>query len=299
MRGVSWRRRITDVAARVLAGACLLAALVPLGYIVYTAFVRGYPAIHGSGLIGFLTEEQPLPCSNLPGGVSCSDYGGIYAALSGSFYLLALAAAIAMPVGILAGIFLSEYGRNPLGRTVSFFVDVLAGVPSIVVGVFITAVILAFDRILVFSVISGSLALSIIMLPIVIRTTEEALKLVPFTTREAALALGIPRYRSILRIVLPNGGAAVVTGAILAVARAGGESAPLLLLELQTRVPFSGLDHSVVAIPYIVYLLGFGQLNANWVADAWGAALVLIVIMLGLSLAARFMLSRRVVIGSV
>lgn len=299
MAGVQLRRRIVDVTARVLTGACLLGALVPLGYILYTAFLRGYPAIHGSGLWGFLTETQPLPCSQLAGGVSCSDYGGIYGALSGSFYLLLLASSIAMPTGILAGIYLSEYGRHGVGRSLSFLVDVLAGVPSIVVGVFISTVIVALDPALLFSVISGSLALAIIMLPVVIRTTEESLKLVPNTTREAALALGIPRFRSVLRIVLPNGGAAVVTGAILAVARAGGESAPLLLLELQPRLAFTGFNHSVTAIPYIVYLLGFTQLNANWVADAWGAALVLIVIMLALSLSARFMLGRRLKTGGV
>jgi phosphate transport system permease protein len=122
-------------------------------------------------------------------------------------------------------------------------------------------------------------------------------RLIPQSTREAALALGIPRYRSILQIILPNGGAAVVTGAILAIARAGGESAPLLLLELQPRVGFTGLNHSVTAVPVIIYLWGFLEDVPNWTADAWGAALVLIVIMLSLSLTARLILNRRLPSG--
>jgi phosphate transport system permease protein len=298
MAGISLRRRIVDLLARSLAAACLLAAIVPLVYIVVTAFQRGYPAIHGSGLVGFLTGPEPLPCSIAAGStVPCNDYGGISAVLSGSFYLMLVACAVALPVGILAGIFLAEYGRNPLGRTFSFLIDVLAGVPSIVVGIFVWSVMLLYDPAIAFSVISGAGALSIIMLPVVIRTTEESLRLIPQSTREAALALGIPRYRSILQIILPNGGAAVVTGAILAIARAGGESAPLLLLELQPRVGFTGLNHSVTAVPVIIYLWGFLEDVPNWTADAWGAALVLIVIMLSLSLTARLILNRRLPSG--
>lgn len=297
-RRIAVRRRITDWVARGLAGACLLAAFVPLALMLVTTVQRGYPAIHGSGLIGFLTDPEPLPCSIAAGStVPCNDYGGIGAVLSGSLALMLVASAIAIPVGIFAGIFLSEFGQNRLGRLLSFLVDVLAGVPSIVVGIFVYTVVLYYEPSIVFSVISGSLALAIIMLPVVVRTTEESLRLVPSTTREAALALGIPRYRSTLQIILPNGAPAVVTGAILAVARAGGESAPLLLLELQPHVGYTGLTHSVVPVPLLVYLWGFTQDVPNWTADAWGAALVLIVIMLVLSLGARFMLNRRAVIG--
>ena len=134
------------------------------------------------------------------------------------------ASALALPVGILAGVFLSEYGRNPMGRTLSFLVDVLAGVPSIVVGVFVFSVIVVWQHVLVYSVISGGSALAIIMLPVVVRTTEESLKLVPQTTREAALALGIPKYRSVLQIILPNGAGAVVTGALLAIPGPGANA---------------------------------------------------------------------------
>jgi phosphate transport system permease protein len=292
MRRLSWRRRLSNHAATVLGGLCLVLAVGILVLIVSDTLVKAAPAFRGSG-VGFLTGGYPIPCSRAPGGPSCSVFGGIEPALEGTFYILLFACGIALPVGILGGVFLSEYGRNPFGRTLSFLVDVLAGVPSIVVGIFVFSLVLIWDPSIVFSVISGGAALAIIMLPVVVRTTEESLKLVPQSTREAALALGIPRYRSILQIILPNGAGAVVTGAILAIARAGGESAPLLLLELQPRVGFTGWDQSVVPVPLLVYLWGFTQDNANWQADAWGAAAVLILVMLTLSLAARFILHRR------
>ncbi len=296
MGGVSLRRRLTNAVTYVLTLLSVAFAIGILVYIVYSSLLHALPAFEGSG-IGLLTNNQePLPCSNAPGAppaFSCQLFGGIEPVLEGTFYLMLFASALALPVGILAGVFLSEYGRNPMGRTLSFLVDVLAGVPSIVVGVFVFSVIVVWQHVLVYSVISGGSALAIIMLPVVVRTTEESLKLVPQTTREAALALGIPKYRSVLQIILPNGAGAVVTGALLAIARAGGESAPLLLLELQTRSGFTGWNQSVVPIPLLVYLWGFGQENSNWQADAWAAAVILIAIMLALSLSARFILKRR------
>ncbi len=289
---VSIRRRVTDWTTYVLCLACVVFAIGILVIIVSSSVQHALPAFQGSG-VGLFTRAEPLPCSYAPGGIPCNDFGGIEPVLEGTFYLMILASAIAIPIGVLAGVFLSEYGRNPLGRTLSFLVDVLAGVPSIVVGLFIFSVVLWWQPTIVYSVISGGLALAVIMLPVVVRTTEESLKLVPPSTREAALALGIPRYRSILEIILPNGAGALVTGALLAVARAGGESAPLLLLELQPRVGFTGWTHSIVPIPLLVYLWGFTEPNANWQADAWAAAVTLIGIMLALSLCARFLLKRR------
>lgn len=290
--GLSIRRKVTNWVSYYVTLGCVVLALGILAYIIYSSVQNALPAFEGRGF-NLLTGAEPLPCSYAPGGIPCNEFGGIAPVISGTFYLMIVACAIAIPVGILAGVFLSEYGRNPVGRTLSFLVDVLAGVPSIVVGLFVFSVIVYYDPVIVYSVISGGLALAIIMLPVVVRTTEESLKLVPQSTREAALALGIPRYRSILQIILPNGAGALVTGAILAVARAGGESAPLLLLELQPRVGFTGWNHSVVAIPLLVYLWGFTEPNANWHADAWAAAVVLIALMLALSLSARFILKRR------
>ncbi len=284
------RRRIVDWAARILAGLCILAAVVPLIDIVATAAVRGYRALLSPG---FFTEYQPDPCDiSIPG--SCSHFGGITTPLQGTFYLLVFAAAITIPVGVTAGIFLSEFGRNRLGRTLSFLVEVLTGVPSIVVAVFVYSIFIYYDPRIITSTISGGCALAIIMLPLVVRTTEEALKLVPQTTREAALALGIPRYRSTLQIVLPGGGAGILTGALLAVARAGGEAAPFIFLGFTVRTGFTGWTGPEEPLPYYIYLLSESGVS-NWVADAWGAVIVLIAIMLTLSLTARYFLGRRLV----
>jgi phosphate transport system permease protein len=284
-RRISPRRRITDWVARGLAAVCVVIALIPLASILDTAAVRGGAVLRPS----FLTSGEPLPCSPL----SCS-VGGIAPAIQGSFVLLALASLIAMPVGILAGIYLSEFGRHRVGRTASFLIDVLTGVPSIVIGVFAYTIFLLIDPAIVYSAIDGSIALAIIMLPVVVRTTEESLRLVPRSVREAALALGIPQHRATLRIVLPTGGGAVVTGAILAVARAGGEAAPLLFTAFGNRLGFVGLTQPTEALPPLIFNFGTSA-SRNWVADAWGAALVLILAMLAMSLTARFILHRRTV----
>jgi phosphate transport system permease protein len=285
------RRRVVDGAARALAGLCILVALVPLADIILTAVQRGHSALTAPG---FFTKLQPDSCSVLIPG-SCSVYGGIAAELSGTFFVLVFAAAIAIPVGVVAGMFLSEFGRNRLGRTLSFMVEVLAGVPSIVVGVFIYSIVVVYDPQHVLSATSGGLALAVIMLPLVTRTTEESLKLVPQATREAALALGIPRYRSTLQIILPGGLGGILTGALLAVARAGGEAAPFLIVGFTTRFPFTGWGNPVQPLPVFIYELSESP-SSNWQADAWAAVLVLMAIMLALSLTARFFLGRRALV---
>lgn len=282
------RRRVTDWAARSLMAVCVVIAAIPLLSIIFTTVQQG-----GSVILrpGFLTSAEPLPCT--PGIQAGCSYGGIAPAIEGTFYMMLLASAIAIPVGILAGIFLSEYGRNKVGRSLSFLVDVLSGVPSIVVGVFVYSLVLLYDPHHVFSATSGGLALSILMIPLVVRTTEESLRLVPNTTREGALALGIPRYRSTVQIVLPSGGAAVLTGAILAVARAGGDAAVLLLTAFGNRLGFTGWNQPAEAIPPLIYNFGTSAAG-NWQADAWGSALLLILVMLSLSLSARVIMNRRI-----
>jgi phosphate transport system permease protein len=289
------RRRVFDYAARVLAGLCLLVAIVPLADILYSAAHLGSSALLAPG---YFTKAMPLPCSPLIPG-SCGVYGGINAVLQGTFYMLIYAGAVAIPIGVVAGIFLSEYGRNPIGRSLSFLVEVLTGVPSIVIGVFVWTVFEFYAANLVATAVASGLALAIIMLPLVVRTTEEALKLVPHTTREAALALGIPRYRSTLRIILPSGGAGIMTGALLAVARAGGEAAPFFLVGGYTQVGFTGYTHALTPLPVFIYYLSASSVP-NWRADAWGAVLVLSGIMLALSLGARLLLGRKfVAVGGV
>jgi phosphate transport system permease protein len=287
MRGETpLRRRLVDWLVRLLAVVSVAIALVPLVWIIATAVSRGLPPLLGPS---FLTARFPLACA----GANCS-YGGIGPALEGTFLQVGLASLVAMPIGILGGVYLAEIGRNAFGRTVSFLADVMSGTPSIVVGLFTYTLFLTFAPKTAFTAIAGVFALSIIMLPVVVRTTEESLRLVPRSVREAAFALGIPRYRSILRIVLPTAGSAVVTGALLAVARTAGEAAPLLFtsFHIQSIFYYQGLDQPVSSVPPLIYLWSQTPYE-NWQADAWGMALVMILLMLALSLSARYVLARR------
>lgn len=277
------RRRWTNLIASAATLGCVLVALIPLGSILWISIVRGGKVLS----LQFLTGGEPSGC--VPG--ACP-VGGIFPAIEGTFVLIGLASLIAIPVGVLAGIYLAEYGRNRMGRTVSFLTDVLTGIPSIVVGAFVYALFLYFDRSIVFSFYSGSLAIALIMIPIVTRTAEESLRMVPDSIREAALALGIPRYRTTVRVTLPSGAGALITGAVLAVMRGGGETAPLILTLFGNRLGFVGLDKPGEALPLLIYYFGLSP-ESNQIADAWGAALVLIMLMLGISVVARVILRRR------
>jgi phosphate transport system permease protein len=282
------RRRVKDYTMRSLLIVCVIIALIPLVSIVYTAAANGAQVMS----IHFLTSPEPtFYCTEKVTG-NCS-YGGIAPAIEGSFAMLALASLISIPGGILAGIYLAEFSRGPFGRAVSFVADVMSGFPSIVLGVFVYVLVLAVvGPASVYSAAAGSLALGIIMLPIVTRTTEEGLRLVPQTLREAGYALGIPRYRTTLRVVLRGASGSVVTGAILAFSRAGSEAAPLLLTAFGNRLGFVGYNHPSEALPPIIYnwgTSGFGNLTT----DAWGAALFLILIMLPINLGARMILYRQ------
>ena len=221
--------------------------------------------------------------------------------LEGTVLLIGLAAAIAIPLGILTGIYLAEFGRNRFGDVSRFAADVLAGVPSIVFAIVVFSLLFELDEMhiihsyWVLSIFSASIALALVMLPIVARTAEEALRLVPTSTREAALALGLPRYRVVLRIVLSTGRSALVTGALLAVARAAGETAPLIILDPGNPFPLSGpsgLHQTSASLTFEIYSWIQSPYH-NWITDAWGAALILILIMLGISIAARLALRNK------
>jgi phosphate transport system permease protein len=285
------RRRLMNHLVAALCILCVVAALIPLGSILFSAIDRGLPAL----TLGLLTTSGP-PTVICPPGTACSS-GGIENAIVGTVVLVGLAALAAFPIGVLTGVYLAEYGANRLGRSVRFFVDVMSGIPSIVVGivVFSLMVYLANANIIesryIFSVVPGSLALGLIMVPVVARTTDESLRLVPTAIREAALSLGIPRYRTILRVVLPTGGAGVLTGALLATARAAGETAPLLMTALGNSFGFQGLDHPVAALPLVIYYYGISGIP-RYETIAWGSALLLIVAMLAISLASRLTLAR-------
>jgi phosphate transport system permease protein len=248
-----------------------LLALIPLGSILLEVLARGLPALS----LEFLTSSP---------GVIGQSGGGIANSIQGTLILVGLTCLIGVPIGMFAGVYLAEFGDNKLGRTIRFLNDVLTEFPSIVVG--IVAYYLIVLSIRSYSAIAGAVALSFIMMPIVARTTEESLKVVPTTIRDAAAALGIRRWRSTLSIVLTTGRNGVITGVLLSIARIAGETAPLILTVLGSSLFFSGLDHPVDALPLRIYryaLLPY----PDAVQQGWGAALVLILMVLSINIVVR------------
>lgn len=270
----------------VLSGLAVIVILAPLVVVLYDTARMGW----GSFSPGFFTSNIPLPCSSV-GGVVCPE-GGIAPMIQGTLLLLGMASAVALPIGIGAAIFAVEFGGQSLvARSISTVADVLTGVPSILAGVFALSLFLEYNRALVFSTYSESIALAVLMVPIVTRMTEEALRTVPTSVREAALALGIPRWKTITRVVLPTAAPGIATGSLLSIARASGEAAPLLLLSVLSLHGFTGFEHSVGAIPVWIFW-GATSPYQNWQALAWGASLLLILMILGLSIISRQVLKR-------
>lgn len=240
-----------------------------LGYVI----VRGMPAMN----LAFFVEG-PLPFGEVGGGVR--------PALQGSILILAVACLIGVPIGVLTAIYLAEFGQNRLADGVRFVIDLLAGLPSIVVGVFIWALLV--QRVIGnFSGLAGAAALAIIMIPIIARTVEAILRLVPNTMREASLALGVPTWRTILKVVLPAAKSGIITGVVLSMARAGGETAPLLLTTLGNTYPSWNLMQPMAALPVQIYNYSIAP-YADWHTKAWGGALVLITLIGTLSLLTRW-----------
>ncbi len=216
--------------------------------------------------------------------------GGMANAIVGSLIMIGLATGLALPMGILGGTYLAEARTPRLPWLVRFVADVLNGVPSIVFGIFAyTMVVLPLRR---FSALAGSFALALIMVPIVVRTTEEMVRLVPTALREAGLGLGLPEWKVTLRIVLPTARAGIVTGAMVAVARISGETAPLLFTALGNRFWHQGLDQPMAALPLQIYAYAIAPYD-DWHRQAWAGALVLITLVLVTSLAARLAVRRR------
>ncbi len=277
---VEGRRHAVDRMATTFVYSTFVAALVPLVSVLFTVAVKGLKVMS----IGFLTDSMRNISPFRPG-------GGAGHAILGTLEQVALAAAFAVPVGILAGIYLVEYGRGALSKWISFFVDVMTGIPSIVSGLFIfTAFVLGLG--LERSGLAAALSLSILMLPVVIRTTEEMLRIVPNDLREASYALGVPKWRTILKVVLPTALAGIVTGAILAVARVAGETAPLLLTTFLTQGynwnPFSGPQ---AALPTFVWDQIISGTPAS-VDRAWAGALTLIALVMFFYIIAKLLAAR-------
>ncbi|GGN60295.1 phosphate transport system permease protein PstA [Streptomyces albiflavescens] len=274
---VEGRRQAKDRVATSLVWVCFIVAVVPLASLIWETVKRGVKVFD----VYFLTHSMGVVADTQPG-------GGIYHAIIGTLEQVAIATLIAVPIGVLTAIYLVEYGRGKLAKAVTFFVDVMTGIPSIVAGLFILSFwILILD--MGYSGFAGSLALSILMMPVVVRSTEEMLKLVPNELREASLALGIPKWRTILKVVLPTSIGGITTGVMLAVARITGETAPVLLLVWGTSVindnPFSDPQAS---LPLYIYQQYANSAGSGAAYDrAWAAALALIAFVMILNLAAR------------
>ena len=274
------RRQITNqIMTGVMGGAALL-AVIPLVLIIFHVLVHGIGALQLSLLI-----EDPNPPGR-PG-------GGVFNALSGSAIMVGLGLAIGAPIAIGCGIFLAEYGQNRLGTVLRFLVDVLAGMPSITIGLFMYALIVLPNR--RFMAIAGALALAIILLPIVARITEEMLILVPRGLREAAYALGAPRWRTVLRIVLPTALPGIITGLMLALSRIAGEAAPLLFTSLGNQFSSTDLFQPIDALPSRIYTYASGPFD-YWHDQAWAMSLLLVLFILAVSLVVRGMVGSKVTV---
>ncbi|MEU5419976.1 phosphate ABC transporter permease PstA [Streptomyces sp. NPDC020799] len=272
---VEGRRQAKDRLATSLVWVCFLVAVVPLVSLGWETVSRGSKVLDGT----FLTHSMAGVLTIQPG-------GGVYHAIIGTLEQVGIATAIAAPVGLLTAVYLVEYGRGRLAKVVTFFVDVMTGVPSIVAGLFVLSFwILMLD--FGYSGFAGSMALAILMMPVVVRSTEEMLKLVPNELREASLALGVPKWRTILKVVLPTAIGGIATGVTLAIARIAGESAPIVLLVFGSQVinnnPFDGAQSS---LPYYIYEQWAAGNEASY-DRAWAAALVLIAFVMILNLVAR------------
>jgi len=276
-KGTYRRRHLFD---RIMTGFIFLAvfvAVLPLVLIVADVVIQGGAELS----LDFFTK---LPT---PVGIAG---GGIANAIQGSAILVGLASLIAVPIGVGAGIYFSEWPESRLSAISSFMNDVLAEFPSITIGIFVYIIIVLPTR--TFSAVAGAVALSIIMIPIVARTTEESLKIVPVSLREASLALGIPRWKTVLRIVISTGRSGLVTGVLLAIARATGETAPLLFTAFGSGYFFNSLWSPIAALPLTIYTYGTSPYS-DWIAKAWGAALVLVGFMLILNLGVKLLIGRR------
>jgi phosphate transport system permease protein len=267
------RRRAVDLTMTVLCAVCLLIAVIPLGSLLWLVVSRGVSSLNWS----FFTER--------PASVGESG-GGVANAILGTLYIVGISCAIGVPLGVGAGVFLAEKGDGRFGDFVRFTAEVLSGVPSIVVGlVAYGLVVLPMRR---FSALAGGVALAVLMIPTLARNTEELVRLVPHSLREASLALGVPAWRTALRVVVRTALGGIVTGILLAVARAAGETAPLLFTALNNQFWNFRADQPTASLTVQIYNYAVSPYD-DWHRKAWGAALVLLLLVGLLSLLARLL----------
>jgi phosphate transport system permease protein len=277
-RVVEGGRKATDRLVTIVVTAAFLLALIPLISVVITVVGNGVARFDAA----FFTESMR--------GV-VGEGGGGYHAIIGTLIVTALAAVMSVPIGVLTAIYLVEYGaRSRLARAVTFFVDVMTGIPSIVAGLFAFALFALFFGPAIRLGFAGAVALSVLMIPVVVRSTEEMLKIVPNELREAAFALGTPKWRTIVRIVIPTAIAGIASGVTLAIARVIGETAPLLIVAgLTTGLNFNPFSGRMTTLPVFAFnsYSAPGVPREPFIDRAWTAALVLIIIVLVLNLVAR------------
>jgi phosphate transport system permease protein len=270
------RRRWTSRLMLGLSGTAAGIAILMLGLILGYTLVRGVSSLN---LDFFLQAAKPVGESG----------GGMRNEIIGTLILIGLGSVIALPVGLMAGMFLAEFAGPKVAASVRFAADILAGIPSIVVGVFAYAIVVRPMH--SYSALSAGVALAIIMIPIIARTAEESLRLVPNSMREAALALGITRWRAVIGVVVPGAMTGIVTGIMLGVARISGETAPLLFTALGSQFGFQGLLNPIGALPLQIYHYALSP-YPDWQQQAWAGAFLLIMMVLGISILVRW-LSRR------
>ena len=268
-----WFDRTMSVLSSSAAGVAILVLALILGYTI----VQGIAFFN----LDFLTQTAK------PVG---ADGGGMRNEIFGSLILIVLASVMALPVGLMAGIFLSEFASPKMAYAVRFAADILAGVPSIVVGVFAYAILVRPMH--SYSALSAGVALAIIMVPVVARTAEESLRLVPNSMREAALALGITRSRAVIGVVVPGALTGIATGIMLAVARIAGETAPLIFTALGSQFGFQGLLKPIGALPLQIFRYAMSP-YADWRQQAWAGAFLLTLLVLGISIVVRRLSNRR------
>ncbi|TMF33115.1 MAG: phosphate ABC transporter permease PstA [Chloroflexi bacterium] len=272
VRSPADRRRATvDRSMRGLALAAAIACVIPLGAVVLFVTLKG-----AAGLNLDLLTKAPR---------ALGTGGGAASAILGSLQMIPLATVVAVPVGVLAAVYVNEFSGRRSATAIRFAADVLVGIPSILVGIFVfTFLVLPFKQ---FNAFAGSMALALLMVPVIMRTTEEILRLVPSTLREASLALGVPMWRTVLSVVLRTGLTGILTGVMLAVARAFGETAPLLFTALGSRLVNVGdFAKPMDALPIFIYVNArqpFPALNQQ----AWGAALLLLIVVLAINILVR------------
>ena len=272
----SLRRKILSNIVQGLCGLSVLLALVPLVLIFIYVIKQGFSSLNWD----FFTR-MPKPVGETGGGMAN--------AILGTLFLMGIASVIAIPVGLIAGVYLAEYGRKPFATLVRFTADVLNGTPSIVIGIFAYGLaVLPVHR---FSALAGGLALGFMMLPIITRTTEELLNLVPSTLREGALALGASRAKAAFGVMLPAALPGIMTGVLLSIARIAGETAPLLFTSFNNRYFSTRLDQPIASLTVQVFTYAISPYD-DWHRQAWAGALVLVAVVFFFSMLARLMTRR-------